>query len=101
MSLTRHLRRIDERRWNATESIDVRQWVCETLAVEKLVVVPERERGVCCPPVLRGRPQKVEQTSEILKALADATRLQIAVCLRDAKEPVCMCDFTATLDISQ
>src|SRR5207245_10245015 len=39
--------------------------------------------------------------SEILKALADPTRLAIALCLRDAKEPVCICDFTATFDISQ
>jgi ArsR family transcriptional regulator, arsenate/arsenite/antimonite-responsive transcriptional repressor len=69
--------------------------------VEKLMVLPERERGVCCPPTLKARPEKIEQTSEILKALADPTRLQIALCLRDAKEPVCICDFTATFDISQ
>jgi ArsR family transcriptional regulator len=69
--------------------------------VEKLTVLPERERGVCCPPTLKARPQKVEQTSEVLKALADPTRLQIALCLRDAKEPVCICDFTATFDLSQ
>src|SRR5439155_24556414 len=101
MSPTPHLRRIDERRCDASESIDVRQWVCETHPVEKLMVLPERERGVCCPPTLKARPQKIEQTSEILKALADPTRLQIALCLRDAKEPVCICDFTATFDISQ
>ena len=65
------------------------------------MVLPERERGVCCPPTLKARPQKIEQTTEILKALADPTRLQIALSLRDAKEPVCICDFTATFDISQ
>ncbi len=65
------------------------------------MVLPARERGVCCPPTLKTRPQKVEQTSELLKALADPTRLQITLCLRDAKEPVCICDFTATFDISQ
>jgi len=69
--------------------------------VEKLMVLPERERGVCCPPTLKARPEKIEQTTEILKALADPTRLQIALSLRDAKEPVCICDFTATFDISQ
>jgi ArsR family transcriptional regulator len=69
--------------------------------VEKLMVLPERERGVCCPPTLKARPQKVEQTSDLLKALADPTRLQIALCLRDAKEPVCICDFTASFDLSQ
>jgi len=65
------------------------------------MVLPERERGVCCPPTLKARPQKIEQMTEVLKALADPTRLQIALCLRDAKEPVCICDFTATFDISQ
>ncbi|TMC76737.1 MAG: helix-turn-helix transcriptional regulator [Chloroflexi bacterium] len=69
--------------------------------MERLTVLPERERGVCCPPTLKARPEKIEQTSEILKALADPTRLAIALCLRDAKEPVCICDFTATFDISQ
>src|SRR5207302_5096282 len=44
---------------------------------------------------------KIEQTTEILKALADPTRLQMALSLRDAKEPVCICDFTASFDISQ
>src|SRR5438552_10972530 len=65
------------------------------------MVLPERERGVCCPPTLRARPEKIEQTTEILKALADPTRLQMALSLRDAKEPVCICDFTATFEISQ
>jgi len=69
--------------------------------VDKLMVLPERERGVCCPPTIKARPEKIEQTSEILKALADPTRLQIALALRDAKEPVCICDFTATFDLSQ
>ncbi|HEV8470483.1 MAG TPA: metalloregulator ArsR/SmtB family transcription factor [Candidatus Limnocylindria bacterium] len=69
--------------------------------MKKLMVLPERERGVCCPPTIKARPEKVEQTSEILRALADPTRLQIAMALRDAQEPVCICDFTATFDISQ
>src|SRR2546422_9455880 len=70
-------------------------------SVEKRMVLPERERGVCCPPTIKARPEKIEQTSEILKALADPTRLQIALARRDAKEPVCICDFTATSDLSQ
>ena len=69
--------------------------------MEKIAVLPERERGVCCPPKLKARPEEIEQTSEILKALADPTRLQMALSLRDAKEPVCICDFTATFDLSQ
>lgn len=69
--------------------------------MEKLAVLPERERGVCCPPILKARPEKVEQVSDVLKALADPTRLQIALCLRDAKEAVCICDFTASFDLTQ
>src|SRR5207248_11628531 len=69
--------------------------------VALLRVLRERERGVCCPPTMKARPEKIEQTTEILKALADPTRLQMALSLRDAKEPVCICDFTATFDISQ
>src|SRR5207245_11485282 len=101
MSPTPHLRRIDERRCDASESIDVRQWVCETHPVEKLMVLPERERGVCCPRTLKARPQKIEQTSETLKALADPTPLQIPLCLRDAKEPVRIYPLTAITDIPQ
>ena len=69
--------------------------------MERIAVLPERERGVCCPPTIRLRPEKVAGTSEILKALADPTRLQMAIALRDAKEPLCICDFTATFDLSQ
>src|SRR3989442_6170368 len=65
------------------------------------MLVPNGERGFSAPPTLRARPQKSEQTRKLLKALAAPTRLAIALCLRDAKEPVCICDFTATFDISQ
>lgn len=67
----------------------------------KAAVLPERERGVCCPPSIKVRPERVAGTTEILKALADPTRLQMAIALRDATEPVCVCDFTATFDLSQ
>jgi ArsR family transcriptional regulator len=69
--------------------------------VAKAAVLPERERGVCCPPSIKVRPERVAGTTEILKALADPTRLQMAIALRDATEPVCVCDFTATFDLSQ
>ncbi len=37
----------------------------------------------------------------MLKALADPTRLQIVLVLRDAAKPVCVCDFTAAFDLAQ
>jgi ArsR family transcriptional regulator len=73
-----------------------------TLAdMERLTVLPERERGVCCPPTINVRAQKVEETTAVLKALADPTRLRMIIALRDAKEPVCICDFTGSFDLSQ
>lgn len=61
----------------------------------------QRERGVCCAPRLRMRSEKADELSTVLKALADPTRLQMALVLRDAAEPVCICDFTGTFDLSQ
>lgn len=59
-----------------------------------------RERGVCCelPPVDAGW---ADSTAAVLKALADPSRLAMMASLWRAAEPVCICDFTATLDLSQ
>jgi len=59
-----------------------------------------RERGVCCglPDVDSGW---AESTSELLKALADPTRLTMLAALCKVQGPVCICDFTAALDLSQ
>jgi ArsR family transcriptional regulator len=61
----------------------------------------ERERGVCCAPARRLRPANAARLSEVLKALADPTRLEIVAILRAADEPVCVCDFVATFRLSQ
>lgn len=44
---------------------------------------------------------RVDSTVEVLKSLADPTRLQIVGILRRASEPVCICDLTATFNLSQ
>ena len=62
---------------------------------------PERVKGVCCPPSLPMTLAKVDQSVEVLKALADPTRLQMIGILKNAPEPVCICDFTAAFDLSQ
>src|SRR3981081_249275 len=68
------------------------------MAVKELPVL--RERGVCC-----GLPdvdeEWAEQTSALMKALADPTRLTMIASLWKAKAPICICDFTAGLDLSQ
>lgn len=68
------------------------------MATRELPVL--RERGVCCelPPV---DAKWADRTAGVLKALADPTRLTMMASLWRAAEPVCICDFTATLDLSQ
>src|SRR3989442_15954300 len=63
--------------------------------------VPDRVKGVCCPPAVPMAVAKVDQSVEVLKALADPTRLQMIGILKRAPEPVCICDFTAAFDLSQ
>ncbi|TMC93066.1 MAG: winged helix-turn-helix transcriptional regulator [Chloroflexi bacterium] len=59
-----------------------------------------RQRGVCC-----GLPAVdstwAEGTAELMKALGDPTRLTMAASLWKAEGPICICDFTAGLGLSQ
>lgn len=59
-----------------------------------------RERGVCCalPEVDDGW---AESTAGVLKALSDPTRLKMMASLWSADAPVCVCDFTAGLGLTQ
>ena len=59
-----------------------------------------RQRGVCCglPEVDAGW---AEETAELMKALADPTRLTMMASLWKASEPICICDFTAVFGLSQ
>jgi DNA-binding transcriptional ArsR family regulator len=69
-----------------------------SMTLKELPVV--RERGVCCelPDVDAGW---AEETASLMKALADPTRLKMIAALWKANQPVCICDFTATLDLTQ
>lgn len=59
-----------------------------------------RQRGVCC-----GLPDIdaswAEGTAELMKALSDPTRLTMIASLWKADAPICICDFTAGLELSQ
>jgi DNA-binding transcriptional ArsR family regulator len=59
-----------------------------------------RQRGICC-----GLPEVdatwAEGTSGLMKALADPTRLTMVASLWKSKAPICICDFTAGLELSQ
>lgn len=68
------------------------------MRLKELPVV--RERGVCSelPKVDFGW---AVTTADLLKALGDPTRLAMVAALWRADGPVCICDFTAALDLSQ
>lgn len=63
--------------------------------------LPERERGTCCAVDLEVPAKRAAEIADVLKALADPTRVQMILTLREAKDPVCVCDFTAALSLSQ
>lgn len=63
--------------------------------------LPVRERGVCSAPPRRMRAQRVAELTRVMKALADPTRLEIVAILREAEQPVCICDLTEAFDLSQ
>ena len=86
--------------WIVSRPIDKCRWVSYNafMTVKELPVI--RQRGVCC-----GLPEVderwAERTSRLMKALADPTRLTMVASLWKATAPICICDFTAGLDLSQ
>src|SRR5213593_2287586 len=70
----------------------------KSMAVKELPVL--RQRGVCC-----GLPEVdaawADETALLMKAIADPTRLTMLASLWKARSPICICDFTAGLDLSQ
>jgi len=64
-------------------------------------VALDRVKGVCSPPAMPMALSRVDQSVEMLKALADPTRLQMIGILKRSAKPVCICDFTAAFDLSQ
>jgi DNA-binding transcriptional ArsR family regulator len=59
-----------------------------------------RERGACCelPDI---KESWANDTSVLMKALADPTRLTMIASLWKADAPICICDFTAGLGLTQ
>jgi ArsR family transcriptional regulator len=59
-----------------------------------------RTRGACCElPDVDAR--WAGDTSDLMKALADPTRLTMLASLWKAGGPICICDFTAGLELTQ
>jgi ArsR family transcriptional regulator len=71
------------------------------MRVATMLELPVRTPGVCCVPKRRVRAERIADLAVVMKALSDPTRLEMVTMLRDAKEPICVCDFTATFELSQ
>lgn len=70
----------------------------DLMATKTLPVL--RTRGACCElPDVDAR--WAGETSDLMKALADPTRLTMLASLWKADAPVCICDFTAGLALTQ
>ena len=66
-----------------------------------MIELPVRTRGVCCDFEVAVQPSATTGKVELLKALADPTRLSMVASLRQHDGPVCICDLVATYDLSQ
>ena len=56
----------------------------------------------CCNELADPLPANVvEEAAALLRALSDPTRLQMLAMLAEAREPICVCDFTAAFDLGQ
>ena len=65
------------------------------------LLLPDRVKGMCTPPPMPMPERRVDRTVDVLKALADPTRLQMIGMLQRAQAPVCICDFTGAFNLSQ
>ncbi len=74
---------------------------CGNLRSVALIELPVRQRGVCCDLELAVAPADTSATVELLKALADPTRLSMAATLRRHAGPVCICDLVSVFGLSQ
>lgn len=59
--------------------------------------------AACCAPLAKPdiTPGEADMTSRLFKSLADPHRVRIVNLLANSKEPVCVCDLTAQLGLSQ
>ena len=62
---------------------------------------PTRTKG-CCQPLAELLPATgAGELARIFRALDDPTRVQMIHLLARATEPICVCDFTASFELSQ
>ena len=68
-----------------------------------LLTLTPVETVACCSPLSREplTQDQADQIAPLLKAMADPTRVRIVNMLANADEPVCVCDVTPLLGLSQ
>ncbi|HEX8967339.1 MAG TPA: metalloregulator ArsR/SmtB family transcription factor [Chloroflexota bacterium] len=66
-----------------------------------LQVLTTRVKGCCAPLEPPLDADHATGLAAVFKALADPTRVQMLHLLKLASEPICVCDFTAAVDLGQ
>lgn len=86
--------------WNPSTPIEECRWILYDRCVVTKELPVLRQRGACCelPNV---NESWANNTSELMKALADPTRLTMLASLWKADGPICICDFTGGLELTQ
>lgn len=69
--------------------------------VQVAVPFPVRVRGCSSPVAAPLDSGRADALSDVYKALADPTRVQMIHMLKAATAPLCVCDFTAAFDLGQ
>ena len=70
--------------------------------MRELTVVEAAPAACCAPLGARGLSEEdARTTATVFKALADPTRVRIVNLLANADEPVCVCNLTPELRLSQ
>ncbi len=63
--------------------------------------LPVRQRGGVCGIPIAIDARLASETAELLKALADPTRVAMVAALARSGAPVCICDFTSAFALTQ
>jgi ArsR family transcriptional regulator len=67
----------------------------------EIPMAASRVKG-CCQDLADPLPARVvDDAATLLRTLSDPTRLQMLAMLAAAREPICVCDFTAAFDLGQ
>jgi ArsR family transcriptional regulator len=74
-----------------------------TISAIRQLEVRDTAPAACCVPIAGAgmSPGDAETTAKLFKALADPHRVRIVNLLAVSGEPVCVCDLTGTLELSQ